>query len=65
MLPPHIGIWIKPEDRNIWANTGLWDDAVITGEGDEIAIYYFSDKNESKPNQPEGRPSGIILKSYD
>ena len=44
VLPPHIGVWIKPEDRNIWANTGLWDDTVITGEGDTMAIYYFSDK---------------------
>ena len=44
ILPPHIAIWIKPEDRNIWANTGLWDDAITREDGQEIAIYFFTDE---------------------
>lgn len=44
-LPPHIGVWVEEEDRNIWANTGLWDRSLYTANGDTIAIYFFSNEN--------------------
>lgn len=45
VLPPHIGVWVNDDDRATWINTGKWDDAIETDDGDLVAIYFFSDNN--------------------